>query len=84
MSVLKDLVGKRFGWLVVTERGPNNSGNRAQWVCLCACGKQHLVTTARLNNGNTVSCGCKRARGNTKYGRKFKPYVWGLEDDSHD
>jgi len=60
-----DLTGRRFGWLVVTERGPSRSEShgrvvRAQWVCRCACGNVTLIDTRRLRSGHTRSCGCRK------------------------
>ncbi len=54
-----DLVGKRFGRLVVQsvlqERTPNK---KIQWLCLCDCGNETTVIGAALHNGTTKSCGC--------------------------
>lgn len=54
----KDLTGKVFGYLTVIERGENTSRGQARWKCRCVCGKETLVTSAKLNNGTTISCGC--------------------------
>jgi hypothetical protein len=48
-----DIVGKRFGRLVVQEYA-----GRSFWHCLCDCGKRHVAKTNRLNKGYTRSCGC--------------------------
>ena len=59
MGKFKDLIGMKFGRLTVLERAPNK-GRQARWLCQCECGKKCVVPTARLNNGNTQSCGCLR------------------------
>lgn len=49
-----DLVGHRFGRLVVLSR----SVTSAKWVCRCDCGNLVEVTTTHLKTGHTKSCGC--------------------------
>ena len=59
-----DLTGQRFGRLTVLERDYNyakehNLKNKnAYWKCQCDCGIIKSITTERLRNGETVSCGC--------------------------
>lgn len=64
---LHDLVGQRFGSLVVVERAPNK-GERAMWLCQCDCGKQTVVRTNSLKSGNTTSCGHRRFTFALKHG----------------
>lgn len=51
---MKDLVGQRFGKLVVLENLPSESKK----LCKCDCGNTIKVLTYNLINGNTQSCGC--------------------------
>src|SRR4051812_17034490 len=52
-----DLVGQRFGRLVVT--GCAGSRKKARfWLCACDCGQSSEVRTGSLVNGHTQSCGC--------------------------
>jgi len=51
-----DLLGKRFGRLVTTERV--RLGERLAYVCTCDCGERVCVVGHRLNGGQTKSCGC--------------------------
>jgi hypothetical protein len=58
-----DLVGQRFGRLVVTEKSaPIICGKESlvTWLCHCDCGNDTIVPTGRLRSGNTKSCGCFR------------------------
>lgn len=59
-----DMVGKRFGKLVVLKRAENlvsSTGSVVnQWSCACDCGTELLVRGASLRNGHTASCGCHR------------------------
>lgn len=57
MSKAKDLVGLRFGKLVVLSRY-GAAKKRAVWVCKCDCGKTKTVSTYNLTGGDTRSCGC--------------------------
>lgn len=60
-----DLVGKRFGRLVVTERAENDKHQQTRWHCRCDCGSEIVVGGALLRRGGAVSCGClkkERAR----------------------
>lgn len=53
-----DLAGKRFGRLVVLGPTEKRSGNSVVWHCLCDCGNEIDVSSARLRGGQTKSCGC--------------------------
>lgn len=60
MSGRLQLVGSRFGRLVVVADAGNNNRGRALWSCVCDCGAVTLVSGATLRRG-TQSCGCKKA-----------------------
>lgn len=57
MSPPKNLIGQRFGRLLVLERADNVKG-RAYWLCQCDCGAKKAVMGKLLLNGSTQSCGC--------------------------
>lgn len=57
MAKSKDLVGKTYGRLTVTEKSGSVKG-QVNWLCRCECGNTKIVPTASLNFGNTRSCGC--------------------------
>lgn len=59
MAKRADLVGQRFGRLVVEEYAFTKN-NRAYWKCKCDCGNYTEVPTYSLKYGNTTSCGCYR------------------------
>lgn len=65
---MRDLIGKRFGLLLVCGR-TNNSRGRNYWVCRCDCGNEKLVNTHDLTSGKVHSCGCIRRKDLT--GQKF-------------
>lgn len=62
MSKSVDLVGKRFGRLVVLKRADDyftKSGKKIKyWECVCDCGNKKNVRHANLQSGQTSSCGC--------------------------
>ena len=73
-TTAKNLIGQRFGKLVVVARAEANTNakQRAHWLCRCECGAEPVKLGKYLLNGNTRSCGCDqaamRARGNHKHG----------------
>ena len=56
-----DLIGKRFGKLVVKKQ-LTERGNRGQikWECVCDCGNKHITTGECIRSGKSKSCGCNR------------------------
>lgn len=53
-----DLIGQRFGKLVVISRVENTKKGNTQWLCKCDCGKEKIALGYDLTHGRTVSCGC--------------------------
>ncbi len=53
-----DILGQRFGRLVVIEKiGRNKTG--MYWKCDCDCGRKELeIQSYRLRKGKTTHCGC--------------------------
>lgn len=60
----KDLSQQVFGYLkVIEDAGSTKQGGKV-WRCLCTrCGKQLNVTSNALLNGNQISCGCIKSKG---------------------
>lgn len=56
-SQADNIIGRRFGKLIVVERA-ENIGDYAAWKCKCDCGNETVVTGSNLRSGNTKSCGC--------------------------
>lgn len=57
MPKILDLVGQRFGRLVVAEKAGVLKKQTA-WRCVCDCGAEVFVPAGYLRSGNTKSCGC--------------------------
>lgn len=68
----KDLTGKRFGRLLVTERTNNKKYTRWQvyYKVKCDCGIEKIVRGTSLKN-NTKSCGCLQKEKARNTGKKF-------------
>lgn len=58
MTKALDLVGQRFGRLVVIERAENNKWGQSRWRCKCDCGNEIVTTANSLTRGHSKSCGC--------------------------
>ena len=57
----ENLIGQRFGRLVVVERLPNyvtKTGQEAVWKCQCDCGAFISARAGQLRGGHVRSCGC--------------------------
>ena len=54
----KDLLGQRFGKLLVVQKTDKRKDGRIVWKCKCDCGNIIEVTSHNLLNGHTKSCGC--------------------------
>lgn len=73
MSSTKDLVGQKFGRLLVLEKTDARVHRHIVWKCLCDCGKECFIQTSSLTSGKTRSCGClmneSRGKGKIKHHR---------------
>ena len=59
-----NLVGQRFGKLLVVEETKERQYEKVVWKCQCDCGNIVYLNTTRLRQGNDISCGCQK----TSYG----------------
>lgn len=58
-GAVTDLVGQRFGRLVVEEvRHPKPNRRSYRWLCKCDCGNYIVVRGYSLVSEHTKSCGC--------------------------
>src|SRR5678810_1198000 len=64
----KDITGQVFGLLTVLEVA-ESKGPRAQWKCVCTCGKIKVAAGRYLRSGATRSCGRCLPRGAPGHGR---------------
>lgn len=66
MARIKNIVGQRFGKLVVLEE----LGNR-RVLCKCDCGTVKNINKSHLLNGDIQSCGCLLAKSGVNNSKPF-------------
>lgn len=69
---MKDIVGQRFGKLIVIKRVENDKFNRSKWLCKCDCGNYKIIAGTFLRTHKTNSCGClfKEVHSKSKFKNK--------------
>jgi hypothetical protein len=58
MTKSKDMVGRRFGQLVVIELAGKTTNYQKKWLCHCDCGGSRIIRGDALRLGEARSCGC--------------------------
>jgi hypothetical protein len=57
--IRQNLLGKRFGKLIVIAEVERNKNGKAQWLCRCDCGNEKVYLGKELTrNRGSKSCGC--------------------------
>lgn len=76
-----DLLGKKFGHLLVIERSHLNGSGKTLWTCMCLnCGTGVIkVFGYSLKRGGVKSCGCK-GRGSQTHGTIYGIYKKDTDD----
>lgn len=88
-----NLIGQRYGFLIVLEEAKEEKRKQVMWKCICDCGNETIVSTENLRSGNTKSCGCWgrtssfRGRWKDLRGQKFGKltpihYIKGNEESN--
>lgn len=69
-----NIIGKRYGKLVVVEQDIERTKKEKAvfWKCLCDCGTIISTRTTHLNSGKSESCGCTRSKGEELINKLFK------------
>ena len=79
-----DIIGMRFGRLVVVSQAENRRKNGGKSVrrvnCTCDCGNTTVVDVGSLTSGNTRSCGCLFEEGCRKT-KNHKTIEFVFHDD---
>lgn len=82
---LENLVGRRFGHLLVTGQDKAKKKAHRYWICQCDCGTVCSVPGTHLKTGHTKSCGCYRKKKQKhgwldltgeRYGRLLVLGIW--------
>lgn len=63
---VNNLIGERFGRLIVLERTLNSRLGQSMWLCLCDCGIKKVIQGSNLKAGITKSCGCLQSEISSK------------------
>jgi len=58
MTAKIDLMGQRFGKLVVVKDAGRTKDERVIWLCQCDCGKLAYIHSKSIRDKHTKSCGC--------------------------
>ena len=82
----KDVLGERFGKLLVLKKTDKRENRHVVWKCLCDCGNITYVSSQGLLGG-TKSCGCSSTSALDLAGKRFGKLV-AIEptekrDDAH-
>lgn len=66
--MVENLVGKKFGRLLVVEKFGKNKHGETLWKCVCDCGNERIICNGNLKRGNYKSCGCYSKEIKTTHG----------------
>ena len=86
----KNLVGQRFGRVVVIGIAPSRANYRdrsLRWMVKCDCGQWKIISGACLRSGETDSCGCRGRDHGKKLGEWINHVRWypfATETEYHD
>lgn len=95
INVKKNLIGQRFGKLVVIGRSEDYispSGNKyIQWICQCDCNSEPIIVKQyRLISGKKVDCGCEHPRMGVvkdltgkRFGRLVADHICGQDKNGN-
>ncbi len=75
----ENLIGQKFGKLIVENYDTNYIKNQTRWMCRCECGVTKSIKASHLKCGNVKTCGkcsksgknCYKWRGHEEISRKF-------------
>ena len=73
-----DILGKRFGRLLVIEFDHMGRYGNSYWRCQCDCGIDTIVSRKHLLDGHVTSCGCRNVDSHTTHGMSYTDlyHVW--------
>ena len=66
MPAKLNLIGQKFGRLLVIQETSKRANNSVVWKCQCECGNICYVSSSSLKNNKTKSCGCLKKESDRK------------------
>lgn len=69
----RDIVGNRYGRLLVVAQTDRRRGRHIIWECKCDCGATCSASSDALRSGDKSSCGCLRREVAAAQGRSQPP-----------
>lgn len=87
MSAKINLIGQKFGMLIVIAETDKRSSDSICWLCRCDCGNEVIVSGDSLRSGLTKSCGClRKAKAKERFTKHGKTkartyYIWANMKD---
>lgn len=61
-----NLIGNRYGRLLIKDYAGKNSQKKTQWLCICDCGVEKIISSADIKAEKIVSCGCHKNESASK------------------
>lgn len=75
-----ELIGQKFGRLLVLAKSDNRKSGHVQMCCVCDCGAHVEVAASSLAKGTSMSCGCLCRERIIEYNKVFKKKHGGSKD----
>lgn len=73
-----EMIGRRFGRLIVLSEDKRDSQGIIYYKCLCDCGNQKIIKGTSLRAGTTKSCGCYNREIITKINPDYKKKLYSI------
>lgn len=56
-----NLIGQRFGKVVVERQLESTTNGKRRWLCRCDCGNEYISTSDNLKRRPMANCGCRKS-----------------------
>jgi len=80
---MNNLIGQRFGRLLIIKRILTITKRRLRWLCKCDCGNQKIILSDSLKSGKTKSCGCLQKETAKIFSTKHGLYQLNIYNSYH-
>lgn len=62
MSAKIEMIGKKYGKLLVVRQVEPSKSGHTRYLCKCDCGVEKIFQAQNIRTGKSESCGCERAK----------------------